>query len=109
MDLTKKYYKISEVTELTSIPASTLRFWEGEFSQLKVERNDRGTRFYTPANIELILQLKYLLHDKGLHIDSAKEQLRAASNTVATRTRAINRLMEVRQALVDLQKSLSMR
>ena len=43
----KKYYKISEVAEIIKLPASTLRFWESQFTIIKPRRNARGTRFYT--------------------------------------------------------------
>ena len=31
----KKFYKIGEVAEMLQIPASTLRFWEKEFTVIK--------------------------------------------------------------------------
>ena len=51
-NLNKKYYKISEVAELLGLPASTLRFWEKQFTVIRPKRNNHGTRFYTPADIE---------------------------------------------------------
>ena len=72
----KRYYKISEVVDMTGVVASTLRFWETQFSILSPKRNDRGTRFYTPADIDTINMIKYLLHDKGLKIEAAREELR---------------------------------
>ena len=65
--LAKKYYKISEVAEIIGLPASTLRFWEKNFTIIKPKRNNHGTRFYTPADIEKIrhvairLKLKTML------------------------------------------------
>ena len=44
-DLTKNYYKIGEVAEILGIPASTLRFWEKEFTIIKPKRNSKNTRF----------------------------------------------------------------
>ncbi len=52
-NLSKKYYKISEVAELLGLPASTLRFWEKQFTVIRPKRNNHGTRFYTPADIEI--------------------------------------------------------
>lgn len=106
MTLTKKYYRIREVSEIVGEPLSTLRYWESEFPQLKPERNDKGTRYYTPAHVELIRQIKYLLHDRGLKIDAARSALSGASNTVATRERALSRLREIRATLVAMRDSL---
>ena len=58
-DLNKKYYKIREVAEILNIPASTLRFWEGQFTIIKPKRNEHGTRFYTPSDIETIKMVHY--------------------------------------------------
>ena len=63
--LNKKYYKISEVAELLQIPASTLRFWEKQFTVIHPKRNDKGSRFYTPADIEKIRMVHYLVKEKG--------------------------------------------
>lgn len=106
MELTKKYYKIREVSEIIGVPLSTLRFWEQEFDQLRPSRNEKGTRFYTPADIELIARIKFLVHDRGLRVEAAKEQLANASNTVETRVRAIERLREIREKLVEMRDAL---
>lgn len=106
-DLTKKYYRIREVSELLGVAASTLRYWEQEFPRLKPTRNAKGTRYYTPGDVEVLRQIKYLVHDKGLKIDAAKEQMRVAADSVATRTRAIERLQAVRTHLISLRDSLT--
>lgn len=51
-NLTKKFYKISEVADILNIPASTLRFWESKFTVINPRRNNGGTRFYTPEYID---------------------------------------------------------
>ena len=50
--LEKKYYKIREVAEMLGLPASTIRFWESKFTIINPKRNDKGTRFYTPSDVE---------------------------------------------------------
>ncbi len=105
-EFSKRYYKIGEICEIISEPASTLRYWESVFPQLKVKRNEKGTRFYTPANIATLRQIKYLLVDRGLKIEAAAEQMRIASDSVGAKTRAIERLMEIREALVGLRDAL---
>lgn len=105
-DLTKKYYKIREVSELLNEPASTLRYWESVFPQLHVKRNDKGTRFYTPANIATLRQIKYLLCDRGLKIEAATEHLRVSTDSVAAKQRAIERLQSIREVLVGLRDAL---
>ncbi len=105
-ELTKTYYRIREVSDLLDEPASTLRYWESVFPQLKVKRNEKGTRFYTPQNIETLRQIKYLLTDKGLKIEAAAEQMRVSTDSVAAKQRAIERLQNIRTALVGLRDAM---
>ncbi len=102
----KRYYKISEVAEMTDVVQSTLRFWETQFSILAPRRNDRGTRFYTPADIETVRMIKYLVHDKGLKIEAAKEELRINRDGVTRKAEALRRLTNVRDRLQTLIDSL---
>ncbi|MDE6513875.1 MAG: MerR family transcriptional regulator [Muribaculaceae bacterium] len=105
-EFSKSYYRIREVSELLGEPASTLRYWESVFPQLKVKRNDKGTRYYTPANIETLRQIRYLVVDRGLKIEAAAEQMRVSADSVAAKQRAIERLQGIRQALVGLRDAL---
>lgn len=106
LELTKKFYRIREVSDLLQVPLSTLRYWESVFPQLKPRRNDKGTRYYTPADIDTLRRIKYLLHDRGLKIDAAIQHMKVATDSVAARQRAIDRLLEIRAALVAMRDSL---
>lgn len=105
-ELTKNYYRIREVSDLLNEPPSTLRYWETVFPQLKVKRNDKGTRYYTPANIATLRQIKYLLTDKGLKIEAAAQQMRTSTDAVAAKQQAIQRLQTIREALVGMRDAL---
>lgn len=105
--LDKKYYKISEVSEILGIPMSTLRFWETKFTIINPRRNAGGTRFYTPADIDKIRMINYLVKDKKLKIEAAQEQLRRNSSGVSRRYEAIERLKAVRAKLNDLLVTLN--
>lgn len=102
----KRYYKISEVVEMTGVVASTLRFWETQFTQLSPKRNDRGTRFYTPADIDTVRMIKYLLHDKGLKIEAAKDELKINRDGITRKAEALRRLGDVRDKLQTMIDSL---
>lgn len=72
---TKSYYKIGEVSEMLDVPISTLRFWEDTFEQLDPFRTPGGTRKYRPEDVEMCMQIKHLLRDKGLSLEYAKKEL----------------------------------
>lgn len=86
----KLYYKISDVADIIGEPQSTLRFWEREFTTLRPKRSERGTRLYTPKDIEKLRLIRYLIKDKGLKIEAAK-------------------LRNIRQSLVELLGALDAR
>ena len=102
----KRYYKISEVAEMIGVAASTLRFWETQFPILKPRRNYRGTRFYTPTDLENARMIKFLVHDKGLKIEAALEQIKISRDGVSRKAEALNRLTQVRDKIQGLITSL---
>lgn len=108
-DFDKKYYKIKEVSEIIGVPASTLRFWEKEFNCLSPRRSATNLRYYTPQDIQTLRIISFLLRDKGLKLEAAKEQMRTNRSGVETRLTAINRLEELKADLLLLQKALSVR
>lgn len=108
-DLDKKYYKIREVAALVELPASTLRFWESQFTIIKPKRSAKGLRMYTPDDIETIRMIRYLVKEKGLKIDAAQEQIRSNRANVSRKHTAIRRLEDIRTRLEDLLHALSSR
>lgn len=105
-DLNKKFYKIGEVAEILNIPASTLRFWEKEFTILRPRRNAKNIRVYTPQDVETIRKLYYLVKEKGLKLDAAQEHLNKNRKVVDKTFEVVERLKEVREELIKLQNAL---
>ncbi len=105
--LQKKYYKIREVAEILNIPASTLRFWENQFTIIKPKRNEHGTRFYTPSDIETIKMVHFLVKEKGLKLDAAQEQIKHNHSGVSRKHQAIERLRSIRGELQNMLNALN--
>ena len=106
-DLSKKFYKIGEVAEILNIPASTLRFWEKEFTILRPRRNAKNIRVYTPQDVETIRKLYYLVKEKGLKLDAAQEYLNKNRQVVDKTFEVVENLKKVREQLVGLQTALN--
>lgn len=105
----KKYYKIKDVTVLIDENASTLRYWEKVFPQIKPRRSQAGLRYYTSEDIELLRIIKYLVHTKGLKIEAAKEQIRLNHKNLALRTSAITELEQLKSELQQFLDNLKKR
>ena len=71
----KKYFSISEVSELCNIKSHTLRFWEKEFKELKPVTRKGSRRYYQSKEIDLIKRIQCLLYEEGMTIAGAKKSL----------------------------------
>ena len=73
----KLYFRIGEVAKLCEVPAYVLRFWEGEFPQLKPNKGGTGQRLYRRRDVEMALRVKTLLYDEGYTIAGARQAFKA--------------------------------
>lgn len=106
--LDKQYYRVRQVAEMLSLPPSTLRYWEKQFADsLRPQRTRTGTRLYTPRDVETLRMLQYLLHERGLRIEAAREHLRSNRGDVSRVAQTIDRLESVRDRLQGLLKTIS--
>lgn len=103
--MTKLYYKIGEVCEITGLRPSVLRFWEKEFKQLRPSKSGGGQRFYTDKHIELIRQLMKMLYEEKYTIDGAKRKLR--EGTADNDAHPSSECGDVKAELMDILKILS--
>ena len=71
----KQFYTIGEVSQMLEVPIYTLRFWEREFPMFNHNRTLKGTRKYTPADIDMAKAIKAAVYGKGLKIEGAIEYL----------------------------------
>ncbi len=71
----KLYFKIGEVSKISGLPGHVLRFWESKFNKIKPRRTASGQRSYTRKDIETILKIKHLLHDKKFTLAGARKYL----------------------------------
>ena len=78
--LDKKYFSISEVSDLCSVKAHTLRFWENEFKGLKPITRKGNRRYYQKKDIEMIRKIQALLYEEGLTISGVKRNLSSTKN-----------------------------
>lgn len=109
MDTTKSFYKIAEVAELLNVTQSTLRYWESQFKTLAPARSSSGRRYYTPKDIENLEIIKFLVKDKGLRIESAREQMENNADNISRRVRLINTLKAARLELTGILGALDKR
>ena len=77
----KLYFRIGEVARLCEVPAYVLRFWEGEFPQLKPNKGGTGQRLYRRRDVEMAMRIKTLLYDEGYTIPGARQAFKQELRT----------------------------
>lgn len=72
----KRYFRIGEASRIIGVEPYVLRFWEGEFRQVRPQRADSNQRTYRREDLETLLEIKKLLHDERMTIEGAKQRLK---------------------------------
>jgi len=106
--LSKFYYSISEVAELFDLNASVLRYWEKEFpKQLsKIKKNKKGDRHYSKQNIGSLNNIYYLLRERKMTIEGARDLLNNQQKGVKEEVKLVEHLESIKSFLTELQSAL---
>jgi DNA-binding transcriptional MerR regulator len=104
----KLYFRIGEVARLCDVPAYVLRFWEGEFPQLKPNKGGTGQRLFRRRDVEMALRIKTLLYDEGYTIPGARAAFKAELRSSKDPQLGITGIAEQvdQRHLVSLRKEL---
>ena len=71
----KLFFKIGEVAGIADTKPHVLRYWETEFGILRPVKNASGQRVYRRRDVEVVLEIKRLLHQERFTIAGAKKRL----------------------------------
>ncbi len=107
LDPDKRYFKIGEISSIAGLKTSVLRFWEGEFKQIKPGRSLSGQRVYKRSDLELVLRIKDLLYNQKFTIPGAKaalEQEAKSPDIAPASSDSSVSLEEVRDELLALRQ-----
>ncbi len=102
----KVFYSIGEVAEMFELQASTLRYWEQEFSVLKPKRNKKGTRYYTKKDIDNLRLIHHLVKERGLTIKGAKQKIKENRGDLDNSHKVIQKLQHIRSLLVRIRDEM---
>ncbi len=75
----KLYFKIGEVAKIAEVPTHVLRYWESEFPGIRPKRANSKQRLYRKQDVELIVEIKSLLHERGFTIAGARKLIESTS------------------------------
>lgn len=103
------YFKIGDVARICGVETYVLRFWESQFPQLKPNKSGTGQRLYRRRDVELVLEIKRLVHGQGYTLAGARQALEggvrkavaAAPEPVRTDARS-SKLAQIRNDLREI-------
>lgn len=72
----KLFFKIGEVSSLTGVKQHVLRYWESEFSAIRPQKSKSNQRLYRRRDVEAVLAIKDLLHNRKFTIEGARKHLK---------------------------------
>jgi DNA-binding transcriptional MerR regulator len=75
-----QFYRMADVSRVTGVKTSVLRYWESEFPMLEPVKSPSGHRLYRQQDVDLVLKIKRLLYDEGFTIAGARRFLREPSD-----------------------------
>lgn len=109
----KAFYKIGEVSTITKLPASVLRFWESEFSFLRPRKSQGRHRVYDKQTIEVVLEIKRMLYEEGYTIMGLKRHWRRRRGRGRAETSMsagqVQQIREELQGILDILNASSHR
>ena len=98
----KRYFTISEASNLCDVEAHVLRYWEQEFSQLSPIKRRGNRRYYQRHDVMLIRHIKELLYNNGYTIKGAKQKLSDEASDQETKSSSVSAIRSELESIIDL-------
>ena len=105
-NLTKLYYSIGEVSEMLDLSNSLIRYWEGEFIELKPKKNRKGDRQFTQKDIEVLVSIHSLVKERGFTIEGAKKEMKEINKRKKKIAPLEKKLKAIRKELLQINSKL---
>ncbi len=77
------FFRIGEVADILGVEPHVVRFWQGQFAQVRPERSSKGRFLYSHATVLKLRKIRELLYDRGFTIVGAKKALQSGAELPA--------------------------
>jgi DNA-binding transcriptional MerR regulator len=105
-NIEKIYFSIGEVAEMLGVNPSLIRFWDKEFSVIKLQKNQKGNRIFTKEDIQQLRVIHHLVKEKGMTLKGAQHLLHRNREGVTKTAEVIEKLLNIKQQLSDIRNEL---
>ena len=101
----QRRFAIREVCDFLGVRPHVLRYWEREVPLLSPKKGISGHREYSWADLEILLRIRHLLHDRGYTLDGVRKRLWAETSAEYQDTKAY--ISALRAELLELSERSS--
>jgi DNA-binding transcriptional MerR regulator len=102
----KVYFTIGEVAEMLGVNTSLIRFWDKEFSVLKLQKTQKGNRIFTKDDIQQLRVIYHLVKEKGMTLKGAKQVLHLNREGATKTAEVIRKLLDIKQQLAEIRNEM---
>jgi DNA-binding transcriptional MerR regulator len=102
----KIFFSISEVAEMMGVNASLIRFWDKEFSVLKLQKTRKGNRIFTKEDIQQLKVIYHLVKEKGMTLKGAQHLLHRNREGATKTADVIEKLLQIKKQLSDIRNEM---
>lgn len=102
----KLYYTIGEVAEMFKVNTSLIRFWEKEFDIIKPQRNKKGNRLFTKADVDNFYIIYHLVKERGLTLEGAKKKMHDNREDTINNFDVVKSLESIKEMLIEVRDML---
>jgi len=102
----KRYYSIGELALAFKVNASLIRFWDKEFDVLKLKKNAKGNRMFTPEDVKNLQLIYHLVKERGFTLEGAKVHLKESQKKTLDKFEIISKLEAIKMSLTNIKNEL---
>ena len=103
----KMFYSIGEVADIFGVNTSLIRFWANTFPDIiKPQKNKKGNRLFTPADVGNIKLIYYLVKEKGMTLEGARKRIKDNKDGEDKSHEVVDSLKTVRELLLEIKEIL---
>lgn len=102
----KVQYHISEVAKMFDVNISLIRYWETEFSILKPHKDGKGTRYFSPKDLDTLHLIFHLVKEQKLTLSGAKKKLKDQREQTLKNFEIVKRLLRIKTELETIKEEM---
>lgn len=88
------------------VNASLIRFWEQKFDILKPDKNKKGNRLFTPADVDNLKLIYHLVKENGMTLAGARKRLKENREGIERNLEIIEKLQGIKSLLLEIRQEL---